>query len=184
MMASMDRYLVSVLRFDAETEEHIQRVMMQIQRSLGRAATEPFAPHISLVPADLDKHADWAGDFHEWLSAQQSFDVTFSHVGVFGGDILFLGATATESLFAFHLECFQRMSPCLHAPWIDLYKPQRWVPHCTLAVGVPEHALGSVIVDATSSLKLPLRAVCQAVDLVSVEGEKPEVIGHVSLLTS
>ena len=115
---------------------------------------------------------------------QVSVDVTFSHVGVFGGDIVFLGATVTERLLAFHWECFRWMSPSSGVPWIDLYKPQRWVPHCTLAVGVPKHALGSVVSDAMTSLKLPLAAVCQAVDLVRVEGKKSQVIGHASLLTS
>ena len=184
MTASMNRYLVSVLRFDAETAEQIRRAMTQIQRYQGRLITESFSPHVSLVPTDFDEHANWAEGFLEWLATQQSFDVTFSHVGVFGGDILFLGATVTESLLAFHRECFRWMSPSSGVPWIDLYKPQRWVPHCTLAAGIPKHALGSVISDAMISLKLPLAAVCRAVELVSVEGKKSEVIGHASLLTS
>jgi len=184
MTTAVDRYLVSVLRFDADTVGRIQQVMMQLQQSMGGEAKTSFSPHISLVPTDFEKRDDLGDGFSEWLSLQQAFDITFSHVGVFGGDILFLGVTVTESLLAFHQACFHRMSPSSNAPWIDLYKPGRWVPHCTLATGVPEHELGPAIVAATTALMLPLTAVCQVVDLVSVEGEHSEVIASVSLRTS
>ena len=58
MTASMDRYLVSVLRFDAETAERIRQAMTQIQRYQEEPITELFLPHVSLVPTDFDEHAN------------------------------------------------------------------------------------------------------------------------------
>ena len=165
----MTAFSISVLRFDSKSDERIQRACGRIQQLLGGDASVTYAPHVSLIPTDVQDQAELTRRIRNLVSAQPAFDITFSHLGLFTGSVLFLGVTATDSLLAFHQRCFELSSPGSQTPWIDLYQPGSWVPHCTLAMGVRDELMGSLLAEANSCLVLPIVAKCESVDLLVID---------------
>lgn len=170
------RFIVSLLRFDPKTDDLIRDVVTRIQQLLGNDGPAAYAPHISLIPTDFDDRAELAKRIRNLVSAQRTFEITFSHLGLFKGGVVFLGVTATDSLLAFHQRCFLASSPSPQTPWIDLCRPGKWVAHCTLAMAVPDELIGSILAEANSYLALPITATCQAIDLLEVDDGKIHVL--------
>ena len=165
----VERCIVSVLRFDSGTDAVIRSATNRIQRLLGNDGPAAYAPHISLIPTDFDDQAELAKRIRNLVAAQRAFEVTFSHLGFFKSDVIFLGVTATDSLLAFHQRCFQVSSPSPQTPWIGLYRPGSWVAHCTLGMEILDERIGPILAEANSCLVLPITATCQSVDLLEVD---------------
>ena len=173
----MTTFIISVLRFDSKSDERIQRACARIQQLLGADASATYAPHVSLIPTDFQDQAELSRRIRNLVSAQPAFDITFSHLGLFTGGALFLGATATDSLLAFHQRCFELSSPGSQTPSIDLYQPGSWVPHCTLAMGgVRDELMGALLAEANSCLVLPIVVKCESVDLLVIDDGSIQIL--------
>ncbi|MBU1050018.1 2'-5' RNA ligase family protein, partial [Candidatus Bipolaricaulota bacterium] len=95
--------------------------------------------------------------------------------------LFFLGVTPTQSLIALHRRLFEASLPDATAPWIDLYCPGRWVPHCTVALRIPDDSLGMVIREVRNLIATPLLAQCMAVELLEVHEDCVQVIKRIEL---
>ena len=132
---------VSVLRFDAQTEALIQTVMRRMGQLAGAPDPADQVPHVSLIPTQPEDREGVIDRVSALLVNQPVVEIVFSHLGVFPGGVLFLGATPTEALITLHQQIHDVSAPGPNAPWIDLYKPGRWVPHCTVSMGMPNESL-------------------------------------------
>ena len=81
----MTAFSISVLRFDSKSDERIQRAWGRIQQLLGGDASVTYAPHVSLIPTDVQDQAELTRRIRNLVSAQPAFDITFSHLGLFPG---------------------------------------------------------------------------------------------------
>ena len=163
-----DRTLVSVLRFDANSEQLIRETTSAIQRALGRASSEDIGPHISLIPSNTRDETALIERLQAMANETPTFELRFAHLGWFPGGVLFLGATPTAELMDLHQRIHGMSDAGPDTLWLDLYEPGRWVPHCTLAVGVPDDKVSDALAEATRLVALPLDVRCTAVELVAL----------------
>lgn len=99
-------------------------------------------PHISLaVFHDLDV-ATLEPHLLNFAKVTTPFAVSFAAISVFPTDegVLFLAPVVTDTLRDAHRELHRRLSAVATRP-VQYYLPNHWVPHCTLAMGIPRAAL-------------------------------------------
>lgn len=141
-MSSLKTYSIE-LYFDPTAAEVIRRLWDKVRAIAPSMASQLHArPHISLAVlpqgnsteksnADLERLPPILAG----LSAVEScFEIQFSSVGLFptGNSVVFLAPVVTETLLSLH----HRFHQALAAAQIEVvpyYRPQVWVPHCTIA---------------------------------------------------
>ena len=101
-------------------------------------------PHVSLVVSD--DHDGLRGCAHELRPLLEQLPVSLTSPGVFPGQmpVLFLAVTPSEPLLRMH----GRVGRLLTDRGVDVwphYRPDVWLPHCTLSMGVPPAQLGAAI---------------------------------------
>lgn len=166
-------FIVSLLRFDSETDAHIQSMMDCIRHSVGISESSDSFPHVSLIPTELENRDVVIDRMSALLVNQPVLEITFPHMGLFPGGVLFLGVAPTEALITLHQQVYEASTPGPEAPWIDLYKPGRWVPHCTVAMEMPNTSLGQVLTEASDLVSLPLVGTCVSIELLEVRPGQP-----------
>jgi len=162
-------YLVSVLRFDSETDRRVRPQMQRIRQILDSPGKTDGFPHISLVPSKADDCDDVIQRVHSALVGHPSLEVRFSYLGYFGSGVVFLGATPTAALLTLHRQVFEASRPGEDAPWIEYYRPDRWVPHCTLAMEISKIMLGGILDQISGMVVSPIHARCVAIEWLKVQ---------------
>ncbi|MBC8103138.1 MAG: 2'-5' RNA ligase family protein [Cytophagales bacterium] len=137
------------LFFDAATEAAIRR----LRDALADAAIAPsledrHRPHVSLGGCqDLRDRAAFLRDLETFATEQSGPPpVTLEHLGIFPGDegVIFYGVTVTTPLLLLH----RRFYSLFTAHALDgspFYEPGRWVPHSTLAYGLPRERISETV---------------------------------------
>ena len=103
-------------------------------------------PHISLaVFEDLDP-AVLRNDLDRFAEVTRSLTVVLSHAGTFptAEGVVFLAPTVTQGLLEIH-ERLHRYLGGRGAECAEHYHPGKWVPHCTVAMGVAPDRIGAAI---------------------------------------
>lgn len=116
------------------------------------AAAAPLAtgpnvePHLTLAATE-------GGDEGELITCADALarhtsprGIALAAVGSFPGPkgVVFLAPVVTRELLELHAAVHQRLS-ALRGETVELYRPGAWVPHVTVAMGVPEHAVGEAV---------------------------------------
>lgn len=99
-------------------------------------------PHVTLAICD-DADEDRMCAVVEELSHQvPAHPVAFSSLGIFPGDetVLFLSPVMSEELMSAHRAVHRRVHEFSSTPW-NLYQPNRWVAHASLALKLPHDGL-------------------------------------------
>ena len=162
--------LAVLLTFDAQSEALIRDAGRRAAKHFGRAMPEsPHRPHITL---HTTKTAESDLLFHLQTLCQETIapELTLSHWGTFpGAGVLFLGATPSPRLMSLHRQtCETTVLGDAHI-FDGLYLPGAWVPHCTLAMGVPVDQTGAWIEVLSRAISLPLSVRGKALEVVRIE---------------
>ena len=123
-------------------------------------------PHVSLaVLHDLDMAAGVAL-LGEFARATPAFPVSLASVGVFPSSegVVFLAPVMTDRLWQAHHDFHRRLARVTARP-SDLYRPDRWVAHSTLAINVPAAQMGLAVATCLAHFK-PLAGVFTEVGLI------------------
>jgi 2'-5' RNA ligase len=156
------------LLLDGETAETVRRIW----RDLAESAVAPVMhesgarPHVTLGVCDgLDVEA-CSGFLSGFASANPVPSVRFSSIGIFATDpaVVFLAPVVTQDLLDLHDRFHQRFSDLAGSPWA-YYLPKQWVPHCTLAIDVPQ-ALVPRAVEVCNTVGLPIDGRCEGIGIV------------------
>jgi len=126
-------------------------------------------PHVTLGVCDrLDVAAceDFLAGFAAGIPAPV---VSLASLGVFATDlaVVFLAPVVTTELLALHDRFHLEFRELAGGPWAH-YLPGQWVPHCTVALGVPRSAVGETVVRCLS-VRLPIPGRLEEVGLVEFE---------------
>lgn len=162
---------------DAESEASVRRIWKALaEAGLKSAMLEAgYRPHVSLGVCE-ELHVE--GLSRELLSFVQSispFALTLSSVGLFPSSegVIFLGVTPTQALLdvseAFH-QFFGKYAQAQRA-----YRVGSWVPHCTLAFGLPPEKV-STAVDICLRAPLPISSRVEEVGIAKVSPISAEVL--------
>jgi 2'-5' RNA ligase len=118
-------------------------------------------PHISLAVADqLDPAA--VATALTGLPAPPPLRLEFSYAGEFVGRVLWLGPAASGELLAHHATVHSRLAAA-GIEIDDLYRPGRWVPHCTMSMRVPRPMIGEAVRLCLEVLPIPTTLTTAAV---------------------
>lgn len=100
-------------------------------------------PHLSLMSGpELDGPGVSAA--LRDMRVAMPLDLRFEFVGQFLGRVLWLGPVPTAELLAHHAAVHERLGQA-GIGGFDVYRPGRWVPHCTLSMRVPSPMLADAV---------------------------------------
>ena len=163
------------LRFDPRASKKLRELRKALYGSLQlNDDDEPKTqPHISLAVFDkplkgaLASRSSARENLAEFARATKPFSLVLSSVGIFPGeetDVVYLGPVTTAELLELHTS-FHHLFHDAEASCSEFYLPGKWVPHCTLAIGVPKHKT-PLAVSFLQGQKLPLRVRVKGLALV------------------
>jgi 2'-5' RNA ligase len=134
--------------------------------SLGSVPGAAYDPHVSLAVLDGEPDPDAvAAALRRVLRDAAGTPLPLEHLGFFltAESVAFLGVRPTTALLALHERTVAAVAP-LAEVW-PYYRPGAPMPHCTLAMGVRDHA---AVVAVLARAALPVPAVAAGAHLVDV----------------
>ena len=182
-MAIPSNTRVLALLLDEATEQLLAETIHTVRDMLGRDRT--FRPHLSLFATDESDMPALIRRVTQTVRDRQAPEIRLSHVGLFPlVGVVFLGATPSQPLLALHQDLFVAAAPGPKAPWIDLYRPGRWVPHCTLGEGVSDDCLQAVLLRLRKALPLPHSATAKRLEIIDLAGPAAAIVSSIPLNTT
>lgn len=152
-----------VMMLDPAAADAIETLRSRLsERAVPRLAFLPhFPPHVSLAVAE--RLVLPAPSLAEQIACQR-LEVRMETLGTFAGSegVLMCGVTVTAGMLEIHAAVQAALAgdgggPCGH------YRPGRWVPHCTVAIGLDHEELGAAVAAAH-----PFDAICAQVSNVEI----------------
>lgn len=132
---------VVVLHFDPATEAKLR----DLQETLWLHGMQPESgisysrPHITLASLKRIKLVELTEKLQVFAEDEARLNVSLDAVGTFPGNMgaVFIAPVVTSELLALH----QRFLDCLSGIDVifgDYYRQGRWMPHCSIALNLPE----------------------------------------------
>lgn len=122
----MDKALYILAGFDDATEARLAGIQNALyDAGFVGSQTKGIPMHVTLGAFSTDRESELAALLESLSHEVEGFDVSLSHVGIFGGSrVLFAAPDASHELLALH----ERIDP----------SDDRWTPHATLLIDEPE----------------------------------------------
>lgn len=131
------------LYFDNETDQLVRNVWKKLSehqlpdyyfRSENR-------PHITLAifsGTDIEKAERLLFQFSQ---SSRPFSLSFQQIGMFTGPdwTVFWAPVVTMKLLELHADLHQKFSPFSTFPDFTYYNPDKWIPHCGIAMEIKEY---------------------------------------------
>lgn len=160
--------------FDAESETKI-RTLWEVLAERGVANYfyhSESRPHLTLATyndLDLEKIDEILTSIGE---KNAPIPISFQYIGVFPTTRgIFLGPVVTKPLLKLHRQIYQEITPYSILSGIPYYLPEKWVPHCGVAVEVePEH-IPSVVQITDEMITFPFDATITEIGITTNRSE-------------
>lgn len=159
------------VNLDPEADAQVRSIWRSLDargvQSLGSVPGTEYRPHLSLaVFKDLSDATAVSDALAPALSTCQGMPLSLASLGFFVGpeSVAFLGVTPTERLLTMHRQVHHVLHGLTTDSW-QLYEPEKFVPHCTLAMGVDDAAS---VHAALGHAALPIAATATEVHLVDI----------------
>ncbi len=134
-------------------------------------------PHVTLAVYEDLEIQPFETQVKAFFASETSIDVPLSGVGTFHGTegVIYCSPVVTPELLSLHERFHKRFDFLAEGAWA-YYRPGSWVPHCTLAIHVPDEKRGKGI-DIVLGAGLPTRTRLGAVSVAEFEpgAEQPAV---------
>lgn len=111
-------------------------------------------PHISLAVYNNVDVALLSERLYKFLIGRKTVKLRFESISAFPTDpaVIFIAPGMTNELFTLHKNYHALMSGCLKDEW-GYYLPDKWVPHCALAMDVPKLKVSNIIQHLTTDFQ-------------------------------
>ena len=135
----MDTYAV-VLYFDAATNDTLKKVIKNIAAiSKNRYMIDvKIPPHITIGSFFSDGHADLLAVLDKFANTIESFEVKFNGIRAFEPKVLFLSPVKDTHLKQLNILLHETLLKDYPPADNENYIPEKWIPHCALAVRLDE----------------------------------------------
>jgi len=176
-------HFVLELFFDVDTEQSIRCLWEQADAMPGwtPSARGYARPHISIASTSIVDTNTFDPILKDVVALTPPLPITFSSVATFPSDegVVFLAPVVTANLLFLHERLYEalRQSGALIANW---YSPGQWVPHCTVAHGLPSGRVPHVI-ELCLKGPLPLVGHVEQIALVEVPTNQHDAAKYLSL---
>jgi hypothetical protein len=121
--------------------------------TLATLLEQKHRPHVSLAVART-LAPDAVASALDGIPIGEGLRVDMDFVGQFVGRVLWLGVVPTVELLTHHRLVHDRLASAGVEVW-ELYRPGRWVPHCTISMRVPNPSMAAAIRRCLEVLPLP-----------------------------
>ncbi len=137
-----------MLYFDNQTEKTIIKVWQILaERNLSSHGLDAgIRPHITLAIYEELDCRPCENELVKITTKTSSLPIQFTHLGIFTNPepVVFAAPLVTKELLAFHNNLQANLASEGKKPW-ELYKPGKWVPHCTLSLDFEKENLAEII---------------------------------------
>lgn len=159
MVAALELYL------DVEASRRVRTLWRALEDdgipTLAGLLNQKHRPHVSLAAARR-LAPDAVAAALEGVEVGRGLRIDLDFVGQFVGRVLWLGVTPTAELLAHHRLIHDRLEAAGVEVW-EIYRPGRWVPHCTVSMRVPNPSMASAVRRCLEVLPIPAAIVGAAV---------------------
>jgi 2'-5' RNA ligase len=133
------------LHFDDRTDTAVRRIWTHLAAAGFDTRLNGIAPHVTLAIASAFDES-LAAPLRQFSREHPPFGITFRSIGRFPSGVLFLSPDESNDLRGAHRDFHMRFTSLAPAPNSHFYAPDRWIPHCTLAMRAPpELVLDSLV---------------------------------------
>ena len=137
-----------MLYFDDQTEEKIIKVWKALAENnlSSNIFDSEIRPHITLAIYEELDCQPCENELVKIAAKTASMAIQLTHIGIFTTPepVLFAAPLVTKEILNFHKNLQVRLSGNGKNPW-ELYKPGKWVPHCTLALDFKMENMAEII---------------------------------------
>lgn len=158
------------LYFDPLTEERIRGAWKVINEagisdSMSRSGQRP---HVSLGVCDHLETNSLVQELTIFAASVAPFRLLFPNIGIFSQSerVVYLGVAVTAQLLDVHT-AFHKIFKKYTKEQYEYYTVGRWVPHCTLALGLSEHQIAETVT-VCRQIDLPASTEVKEIGLVEV----------------
>ena len=143
------------LYLDKESAEKVQNIRTKLKEN-GITVDEGAKPHVSLVIYEELNLQVFKPRLQEFAKQKNSLNITLASIGMFATEypVVFLAPTVTSNLLKLHKEFHDFFRESDNVAW-DYYRPEKWVPHCTLAMNLSDDMVSEAI-EITRHFSLPI----------------------------
>ena len=119
-----------IATFDEETSKRMKEIEHIINEAgiIGEQTLD-IPHHITLAYFDISREEEIKQLLHDVCTKTKSFDLDFSHIGLFGLRVMFLAPDVNKQLFELH-QVFDR--DCIN-------NSEGWTPHATILIDEAEN---------------------------------------------
>ena len=137
--------LVVALFFDQETHSRLLKLSQELGAPGSATDTGAYAPHLTLAQFSSASASTMAAKVGEFSAIQKPFQIRMEYAGSFPTNegVVFAAPLVTRELLGIH-ERFHELFHEYRSGVSQYYLPGKWVPHVTMAAGVPRDRLGAV----------------------------------------
>ena len=141
MVAALELY------FDVDATRRVRALWQALESegipSMASLLESRHRPHVSLAAARR-LAPDVVADALSGVAVGAGLTLDLDFVGQFVGRVLWLGVVPSVELLAHHRAVNARLAEAGVEVW-DLYRPGKWVPHCTVSLRVPNPMMGAAV---------------------------------------
>jgi 2'-5' RNA ligase len=159
------------LYFDNETDLLVREVWKKLsdQKQSDYYFQSGNRPHITLAifsGTDIEKAERLLFQFSQ---SSPSFSLSFQQIGIFMGPdwTVFWAPVVTRNLLEIHADLHQKFGAFSTFPDFTYYNPEKWIPHCGLAMEIKEYQQIPQILDTCRSLPISHKAQVTEIGLIS-----------------
>lgn len=107
---------------------------------------QDMQPHVSLAVFETCQQEDIKHLLTAFARETSAFRLKFAAIGSFPGTegVIFLAPVVSQDLLTLH-QRFHRHLSLINQSSLAYYVPGQWVPHCTLAFGVPDENIAGLM---------------------------------------
>jgi 2'-5' RNA ligase len=138
-------YAIAAL-FDAASEAGIQNLRAQLAEYAGLDAAAVARPHLTLaIVNQLDPEA-LEPVLREFCQSTPPIPLHLAAVGAFPTPegVVYLAPVVTRPMLAAHAKLCRLLDDA-GAPPVPYYRPESWVPHCTVAINLKPEQVGGAV---------------------------------------
>ncbi|MEU8815974.1 2'-5' RNA ligase family protein [Actinoplanes sp. NPDC048796] len=141
MVAALELYL------DVEATRRVRTLWRALEEegvpTMASLLNDKHRPHVSLAAARTLPPSAVVSALSD-MTVARPLTLHLDFVGQFVGRVLWLGVTPTAELLDHHRQVHERLAAGGVETW-ELYRPGKWVPHCTVSMRVPNPVMAPAI---------------------------------------
>lgn len=164
----------AVLYFEEDQEKKFLKIWESLSNEnlTANLVEAEIRPHITLAIFDELNCRPCESQLAKVAAHTRPIDFQITYLGLFTKPepVVFATPTVTQELLIFHKNLYDSLAADAKKPW-EMYLPGKWVPHCTLALGIELKNLGRIF-EKCLDLDLPMSVQANQVGVVEFQPMK------------